>query len=332
MNTNVNCKIRPLVSIIVPVYNVEMYLRQCIESISSQSYEKLEMIFINDGSPDLCGQILDEYASKDSRIIVIHQNNQGVSKARNAGLDRASGVYLCFVDSDDCISERFVEDFLTVAEEKSSDFVISSRQLESPNDIYHNPEVCSILTAVEATELLLYADITIGSWNKFYKRELIENLNLRFLPEYFMGEGFIFVTTFAQFSKNTVITDSSNYFYRRDNINSVTSSMNVKKNRNALKAIDNIRNGLTLSDERVILALDFHQWLTSFYAIKSMKDSKTEASDFEFYNSCLSYVKENALRLFIKSRISKRRRLLTFITILSPLLAIWLLNKRATND
>ena len=93
----------PLLSVIVPVYNVEKYLSRCIDSILSQTFTDFELILVDDGSPDNCGSICDEYAKKDKRIIVIHQQNRGVSSARNKGLDIARGEYVTFVDSDDQI-------------------------------------------------------------------------------------------------------------------------------------------------------------------------------------------------------------------------------------
>lgn len=107
----------PLISVIVPVYKVEPYLHRCIDSIRNQTYTNLEIILVDDGSPDNCGRICDEYAQKDKRIFVIHQENGGLSAARNSGLDRCSGAYIGFVDSDDCIHpemyERLYKDICT---------------------------------------------------------------------------------------------------------------------------------------------------------------------------------------------------------------------------
>ena len=111
----------PELSIIVPVYKVEPYLRRCIDSILAQTFRDFELILIDDGSPDNCGAICDEYAAKDSRIIVIHQKNQGVSAARNAGLDIAKGTYLGFVDSDDWIEPEMYETMIATAKEKQVD-------------------------------------------------------------------------------------------------------------------------------------------------------------------------------------------------------------------
>lgn len=98
-----------LISVIVPVYNVEKYLEKCIDSIINQTYENLEIILVDDGSPDNCPVICDEYAKKDERIVVIHKENAGVSSARNFGLDIAKGEYISFVDSDDVLYHRFYE-------------------------------------------------------------------------------------------------------------------------------------------------------------------------------------------------------------------------------
>ena len=99
----------PLVSVIVPVYRVENYLRTCIDSILAQTYSDLEVILVDDGSPDGCPAICDEYAKQDARVRVIHQKNAGLSAARNAGLDLCQGEYITFIDSDDFVHPRFVE-------------------------------------------------------------------------------------------------------------------------------------------------------------------------------------------------------------------------------
>lgn len=100
------------VSVIVPIYKVEPYLKRAVDSIINQTYSKLEIILVDDGSPDNCGKICDDYAKRDNRIKVIHKENGGLSDARNAGLDIATGEYIAFVDSDDYIAEDFVETLL----------------------------------------------------------------------------------------------------------------------------------------------------------------------------------------------------------------------------
>ena len=114
---------QPKISVIVPVYKVESYLGKCLDSIIGQTYHILEIILIDDGSPDRCGEICDEYAAKDPRIHVIHQQNAGLSAARNAGLDIASGDYIMFVDSDDWVEKNTCETVLMIAQQQQADIV-----------------------------------------------------------------------------------------------------------------------------------------------------------------------------------------------------------------
>ena len=113
----------PLISIIIPVYNVEKYLSECLDSVIAQTYQNWEAICVNDGSPDNCGAILDQYASTDPRIKVIHQENRGVSDTRNVGLKQAIGEYITFLDSDDMLYPQFLEYMLNTIQKDNSDIV-----------------------------------------------------------------------------------------------------------------------------------------------------------------------------------------------------------------
>ena len=119
-------KKQPLISIIIPVYNVERYLAQCLDSVINQTYPNLEIICVNDGTTDSSGQILEQYAQKDGRIVVIVQENQGLSGARNTGLKHVHGKYIMFVDSDDWIELETCEDAVIAAEKHNADLVMWS--------------------------------------------------------------------------------------------------------------------------------------------------------------------------------------------------------------
>lgn len=112
-----------MVSVVIPIYKVEEYLRECVDSVINQTYTDLEIILVDDGSPDNCGKICDEYASKDSRVVVIHKENGGLSDARNAGLSVVHGDYVYFLDSDDYIGDNAIEHLLAVAEREQADIV-----------------------------------------------------------------------------------------------------------------------------------------------------------------------------------------------------------------
>ena len=117
------------ISIIVPVYKVEDYLERCIDSIVNQTYKNLEILLVDDGSPDNCGKICDEYAAKDDRIIVIHKQNEGVARARNSALDVVTGDYISFIDSDDWVAEDAYEYYLDNIKKYKADCVVGRCQM-----------------------------------------------------------------------------------------------------------------------------------------------------------------------------------------------------------
>ena len=114
----------PTISVIVPVYKVEPYIRKCVDSILGQTFSDIQVILVDDGSPDQCGKICDEYAKQDNRVEVIHKENGGLSDARNEGVKYATGKYILFVDSDDYIAEDLVEKTVEVAETQNCDIVL----------------------------------------------------------------------------------------------------------------------------------------------------------------------------------------------------------------
>lgn len=160
----------PLISVIVPVYNVEKYLDRCIQSIVDQTYKDIEIILVDDGSPDNCPKMCDEWAQKDSRIKVIHKKNEGVSSARNAGIDAANGDFIGFVDGDDFINPQFYETLVLQAEKNKAD--ISACYFNYFNDDYsvYKRDECYIKSQKNFTskELLNdYFDSCKGEWVSF---------------------------------------------------------------------------------------------------------------------------------------------------------------------
>ncbi len=173
----------PTISVIVPVFKVEKYLDNCIESLVNQTYKKLEIILVDDGSPDNCPAICDKWSEKDERIKVIHKNNEGVSSARNAGLDVAEGSFIGFVDGDDIVSEDFYETLLDEALKNEAD--VSACAFSYLNDNYgiYKKELSYIKSPRQytSTELLNeYFDSCKGEWvsfcNKIIKSDLFVGL------------------------------------------------------------------------------------------------------------------------------------------------------------
>lgn len=166
------------ISVIVPVYGVEPYLRKCLDSLVGQSYRNLEIILVDDGSPDRCGEICGEYAGKDSRIQVIHKENGGVSSARNAGLRAASGDWIGWVDSDDWVERDMFEYLLGNAKQHQADIAVCGRCEHYKNhQRFRGWEGEQLLGTEDALKCLLENDIMQNYlWDKLWKRELFRGI------------------------------------------------------------------------------------------------------------------------------------------------------------
>lgn len=171
---------KPLISVIVPIYKVEEYLERCVDSILTQTYSNLEIILVDDGSPDNCGHICDKYAETDERVRVIHQENGGLPAARNAGLNVATGEYIGFVDSDDFIEAKMFEVLLNCLLENKVDIVQCGITNSEAKEYVNNADIHELLICnqKEAIIHLLSSDevVTCSVWNKLYKAELFSQL------------------------------------------------------------------------------------------------------------------------------------------------------------
>jgi len=173
-----------LISIIIPVYKVEDYIRRCVDSILKQTYGNLEIILVDDGSPDRCGQICDEYAARDSRIVSIHKKNGGLSEARNAGMEICKGQYITFLDSDDWVEAGYIEKLYGMLKEYNADISVCNFITTSKEDVEADPSTAEIkvFTNVEAlnqiennVDIPLYIQMVVA-WGKLYKRSLFEGI------------------------------------------------------------------------------------------------------------------------------------------------------------
>ena len=202
-----------LISIIIPIYNVERYLKRCLDSVIHQTYTNLEIILVDDGSLDSCPQICDEYASKDNRIIVIHKKNGGLSEARNAGLNICKGDFITFIDSDDWINKKYIDILLNLALKEYADIAIGENIRTDGKNIVISPN--SHINSYTSNEALVHLftknhDAFIISCGKLYKKHLFSTL--RFPIGKFHEDEF---TTYILFynSKKIVYTSELLYYY-----------------------------------------------------------------------------------------------------------------------
>lgn len=248
---------RPLISVIVPIYKVEPYLRQCLDSIVSQTYTNLEIILVDDGSPDGCPAICDEYAAKDNRIVVIHKENGGLSDARNAGLEICKGEYISFVDSDDWVADNYIEIMLNAGNKEEADIIVS-KYIATTSDFSYKIRYISdksqTLNSIEATKKLWSADETtfVTAWGKLYKTVLWKSIRF---PKGFIHEDEYTTYKLLYSAKKTIFLDIPLYIY--------------------YQRCDSIMAGIRPSSIRVLKA----RWERYFYFKDRHEDELTKLCD-----------------------------------------------------
>ena len=203
----------PLLSVIVPVYKVEEYLNQCVESIINQTYSNLEIILVDDGSPDNCPAMCDDWAKKDSRIKVIHKENAGQAAARNTGIDTAAGEYITFADSDDFLDNRMYEILLQELMEASAQIVMCNCFIYYSSDDFHPGSFA------EKEKTLYYGDdanarmfTEFSSWNKIYDKKLFASIRY---PQGRVGEDARMIYKVATITDCLVVVPECLYYYRQ---------------------------------------------------------------------------------------------------------------------
>mgnify|MGYP000910018139 FL=1 len=225
---------RPMVSIIVPIYNAEQYLRRCVDSILNQEYTDYELLLVNDGSTDASGDICEEYRDRDPRVIVIQKENTGVSDSRNRALDRARGKYLQFLDSDDWITPDATRLFVRAAEEYGCDMVISDfyrvvgERLSPKGDI----EEEGVLTREEFAAHMMEnpADFYYGVlWNKLYRRDIVEEHKLRMDTDISWCEDFMFNLEYIRYAKVFYALHAPIYYYVKRKGSLASQGINISK-------------------------------------------------------------------------------------------------------
>lgn len=229
-----------LISVIVPVYNVEAYLERCVNSILRQSYNNLEVILVDDGSTDGSGQLCESIASNDNRVCVIHQENGGLSAARNTGIDNCHGSYICFVDSDDYVHHDYVKYLYDMCVNNDCEISICYHYITDENDYHSEVDFDSPITVYTRDEIFdaFYTDMhgsIVIAWNKMYKRECVGDIRYD-VGKIHEDEGttfkFLYNANRIAFSKEVLY-----YYYSRED--SITGQSYSKKKLDILDAYEN---------------------------------------------------------------------------------------------
>lgn len=309
---------RILVSFIVPAYNVDKYIEQCIMSIIEQDYRNIEIIVVDDGSQDQTGEIIDEIAITDGRVRPVHQSNAGVSAARNAGMDIAKGEYVVFVDGDDYIAPNYTDYMLCLALDNNADFVLSLNCYTRKGEEQINNDLVKCIDGEEATALLLGPRVIVGCWNKIYKTTLLKKNNIRFSEDLCYGEGLHFISKVAQTAEIVAVGRKKVYYYRRNNYASACSQFRIENFHNGLKAIDAIENDLLIKTLRIFNVLAWHRCQFKMGVVIRMKSANSDRQYSLFYKECLKYVRQHALKILLLGDIGLYKKSLIIGTSISP--------------
>lgn len=275
------------VSIVIPIYKAEKYLPTCVDSVLGQTYKDLEVILVDDASPDRCGEICEEYAKKDSRVRVIHKENEGVSKARNAGLAIATGDYVQFVDSDDYLAEDMTKKLVEQMEQQNVDMVLcgffeKNLNFERVSKAEEQPGIYTreqILINIMRNPYSFHYGVL---WNKLFKRELLGKL--LFSSDMDFGEDFIFNLHYLAHTEKITVIAEPLYYYIRYNTDSLMYLQATGK--------QEISKYLRYLEKRLLI---FHKY----------RDFYQEQGLYEEYKNM---VNEYLLKVYISEKMEIRRQ------------------------
>ncbi len=294
------------VSVIVPVYNVESYIKQCVESILNQSFNEFELILVDDGSGDNSGIICDELAQTDDRIVCVHKENGGVSSARNAGLDIAKGEYIAFVDSDDCIASDMLE-------------VLYGNMMKYDTDIsgIEYAEFSKSLPAIITNSRIKYKKNDLMKFimqknrlycvvRYLYKTSILSNQ--RFDCDIKLGEDQMFVFDYVSKCKTLVMSNYNGYFYRR-NINSLSNGQLKKSCKDEL---DNRLKMIDILDKKTKKYGQAHYWkgVIAYWVRAAIYG---EAEDCNFEKVFTAKIRKNTFKILSSFHIEFRYKAICFL-------------------
>lgn len=271
----------PLITVVVPIYNVEKYLKKCVDSIIKQTYNNIEIILVNDGSTDNSLKICNELLDKDKRIIVISQENGGLSEARNTGIKNAKGEYICFIDSDDFVDYNYIKILLNAIKKHDADIsVCDFYYIDEENKKWIRKEKKEkVYTNIEAMQDIFSCnqETEVMTWNKLYKTSLFTKNNIYFPKGKIHEDNYTTYKLYYYSNKIALVTDRLYYYLqRKDSI--MGRKFNIKR-LNIIQAIEETKiflkeNNIDLNDE-----MKYYEFIAKTVILNRMIKDKYEGSE-----------------------------------------------------
>ena len=319
------------VSIIVPIYNVEKYIYRCINSIIEQTYKKLEIILVDDGSPDKSPQICDEYKEKDDRIIVIHKKNGGLSDARNEGLKVATGDYILFLDSDDEIIKTAIEELIKIIKKESPDIICFNFKeiIEESKQIYKNnfyssscTKDISILSYEEAiSDNINRRRIRYEACSKLYRNEIAKKIKF---PEGMFAEDLAVFYKFLKLSNKIIHYDNQLYIYYRR----LDSIMGSKKIKLYIDIYNNEKNYYTEIKSLHLSKKDFNKAEDNFF--KTLIKTYTKIYYNKNDDNLLGIIEKDIEKINI-NKLCFKQKILLFLYKINKKIPVYIIKKMYNN-
>lgn len=295
-----------MISVIVPVYNVEKYLERCVKSIAAQTYKDLEILLIDDGSTDKSGEMCDDFQQTDSRIKAFHKQNGGLSDARNYGIEHSAGEFISFVDSDDYIDEKMLETLHRLITENDADLAVCSAM-----DVFEGKEVTQVkeikefnLNKVESYKYMLRGDGIPSACNKLYKRQTVGNV--RFPVGKLYEDGFFTPQILKKVEKTAVTSKPMYYYFRR--ADSITTKPFRKGDLDVIEAYDKcVKQVKELCPEALPYA-EF-RYRNAYFNVLDKMLMRDDCKEIPEYKQVVKYLKKHTAQIVKDPGFGKMRKI-----------------------
>lgn len=303
-----------LVSVIIPIYNVEKYIEKTVQSVIRQDYENIEIILVDDGSPDSSPRIIDRLSDTDDRIICIHKTNGGVSSARNAGLRVAKGEYVTFIDGDDWVEPNYVSYLLDLVEIHHSQIGMNKNNYSEFNK--RSSEKIYVVPSEKAIEWIYLGFIFVAVWNKIYKTELLKEHHILFDESIWYGEGMLFNIDCLQYVDSVAIGEKCVY-HQISNPNSAMRKFNVKSNLCGIRSLEVQKEHWAKKNKRIEDAWNYHRRAFNLSIAGGLVSCNMEKEYPELLAECIGNLRRD-LWISLKVDISLKEKLVYILWALFP--------------
>ena len=295
-----------MISVIVPVYNVEKYLERCVKSIAAQTYKDLEILLIDDGSTDESGKMCDDFQQTDSRIKAFHKQNGGLSDARNYGIEHSAGEFISFVDSDDYIDEKMLETLHRLITENDADLAVCSAM-----DVFEGKEITQVkeikefnLNKVESYKYMLRGDGIPSACNKLYKRQTVGDV--RFPVGKLYEDGFFTPQILKRVEKTAVTSKPMYYYFRR--ADSITTKPFRKGDLDVIEAYDKcVKQVKELCPEALPYA-EF-RYRNAYFNVLDKMLMRDDCKEIPEYKQVVKYLKKHTAQIVKDPGFGKMRKI-----------------------